>query len=90
MKKMLVSCVLLFLNGFAVARNVVVVGRHYVSRYLDPIIPFTLAEPAPERRDLQQGHMPEQVASTARVTRTERDQRPALRMFTLPRNDFAH
>ena len=53
MKKMLVSCVFLFLNGFAVARNVVV-GRHYVSRYLDPIIPFTLAEPAPERRDLQQ------------------------------------
>ncbi|MFC3860993.1 hypothetical protein ACFOPQ_09495 [Deinococcus antarcticus] len=89
MKKMLVSCVLLFLNGFAVARNVVV-GRHYVSRYLDPIIPFTLAEPAPERRDLQQDHMPEQVASAARVTRTERDQRPALRMFTLPRNDFAH
>ena len=34
--------------------------------------------------------MPEQVASAARVTRTERDQRPALRMFTLPRNDFAH
>ena len=36
MNKMLVSCVLLFLNGFAVTRNVVVVGRHYVSRYLDP------------------------------------------------------
>ena len=89
MKKMLVSCVLLFLDGFAVARNVVVVGCDHVSRSLDPVILFTLAQPAPERRDLQQGHMPEQATPTGRVTRIQRDQRPALRMFTLPRNDFA-
>lgn len=90
MKKMLVSCVLLLLDGLAVARNVVVVGCDHVSRSLDPVIPLTLAQPTPERRDLQQGHMPDQVASTARVTRAERDQRPTLRMFTLPRNDFAY
>ena len=42
------------------------------------------------RRDLLAGRMPTQAPPTARRVRPQRDQRPVLRMFTLPRNDFAY
>ena len=42
------------------------------------------------RRDLLAGHMPTQGPPTARLVRPQRDQRPGLRMFILPRNDFAY
>lgn len=41
------------------------------------------------RRDLLQGHMPEQPAPREQATRVTRDQRPGLRAFTLPRTEFA-
>lgn len=41
------------------------------------------------RRDLLEGQMPQQAAPTQKATRTTRDQRPGLRHFLLPRNDFA-
>lgn len=46
--------------------------------------------PLPQvRRDLLEGHMPKQAAPTEQVTAQRRDQRPMLRRFTLPRNEFA-
>ncbi len=44
---------------------------------------------AVQRQDLKRGEMPEQPAPRPTVARVTRDQRPGLRMFTLPRNDFA-
>lgn len=53
--------------------------------------PFELAfaVDGPVRRDLLQGQMPEQPAPTERVTRVQRDQRPQLLEFLVPRNNFA-
>ncbi|MBZ9712195.1 hypothetical protein [Deinococcus multiflagellatus] len=59
--------------------------------YLKPAM-FKLSDATAElqRADLAQSQMPMQAAPTQRTIRVTLDQRPALRMFTLPRNDFAY
>ena len=81
MKKMLVSCVLLFLDGFAVARNVVVVVRDYVGDLFGHVPPFTVTEAAPERLDLIEHGMPQQATPTQRTIQATTDQRPWLDRF---------
>lgn len=58
-----------------------------VANYADP--PTLATFNGLIRRDLLAGRMPQQAAPTERATRPRRDQRPGLRAFTLPRNDFA-
>ena len=58
-----------------------------IANYADPPTVATFNNVI--RRDLLAGRMPQQAAPTERATRPRRDQRPGLRAFTLPRNDFA-
>ena len=44
---------------------------------------------APQRRVLLEHGMPPQPSPTERAVRPQRDQRAGLRLFTLPRTDFA-
>lgn len=52
--------------------------------------PPTIKSVAVQRQDLLRGEMPEQPAPRPTMARVTRDQRPDLRMFTTPRNDFAY
>ena len=77
-------------SAAALGISVVVVVRDYVRGLFDPPEIKLLSDPAPQRLDLQHGHMPEQPTPRVTVASVTRDQRPWLRMFTTPRNDFAY
>ena len=81
MKRSLLILSTLATSAGAAILNVVVVVRDYVGDLFSHVPPFTVTEPAPERRDLIEHGMPQQAAPTQRTIQATTDQRPWLDRF---------